>query len=367
MIMGQGMLQTVLAQEPAAEEAAESLKQTAEPSEQVAESSEQAAEPIFGQTVQAGSFAVTVPDEIIEISDIETGEKGIYFYEAISHETLGGFVGSILLYDNVKDYSYIPHYGRGGVIQYPDGSRLDIVLEYPSDVQFDVENPDSIDNYHKILEAFDGQIIQTITPLDDGVFIPQSEVDETAVYGEVLEKLKADLQERKDANALVEDGFSGHYADAYASGEEPLEVFGYGYVDLLGNGYPQLAILSVDSLEVYDLFAQADGEVLHLFSGSARDRYTLCGEDNGSIWAVKEELSGGADLTEIRFYSLDPGTMELYLQTEYLYDGQRNPENPYFVRYISDEEPENIPEEEWKERIGYFGEKVSPDMALLNS
>ncbi|MBQ1311857.1 MAG: hypothetical protein IIY55_08410, partial [Blautia sp.] len=174
---------------------------------------------------------------------------------------------------------------------------------------------------------------------------------------EVLKKLYKDLEERKDQAGLEEDGFSYMYAMTYTEEIDPLDDFGYTFVDLTGTGYPALAILRNDETPiVYDLFSQEDGNVKHIFSSAERDYFTLSGYEGTDFAAIHEHASGGADLTEDNMFVLDPLKNELNQQVSFLYDGRENAENPFAVSYYPFDTPENLTQEEWIQRMENFGQ-----------
>ena len=318
------------------------------------------------ETVSCDTFSVTVPADIAEIAEIVAKGSSISFYEKISHEKHGGFVGSIGAYENVEDYCSIPNFRRAGEIRFEDGHKLDLVVEYPSDVQFDVFNDESKENYNKIGDALRDQI-QTTIQAEGGTVVPQDETDYTAVYDEILAKLAEDLKEKKDQAALEADGFSYLYAYSYNGEADPLDTIGYCFVDLTGTGYPELAISSLDDGHIYDMYAQVNGKAFHLFSGAERDSYSFYGTEGYAPRGVREEASGGADISEISLYTLNPMTKELFLQETFIYDGQTDPDNPYAVRYAFDEEPEKLSEEDWNQRLGNFETIGMPELTPLSA
>ena len=312
--------------------------------------------PVPAQEVSNDSFTVTVPDEIAEICEVETNTDSISFYEPISHkEYHGGFVGDIRLFESVRDYGNLPNYRRGGQIDLPDGTKKDVVLELPSDVQFDVQNEESKENYGRISDALLSEIAASIVPAD-GVFTPQDEVDTTGIYADVLDKLRADLEEEADNETLDNDGFSYLYKYFYQE-EDPAGMIGYLYLDINCDGYDELLIGSVEENAIYDLFTQLDNEVIHVISGGERDIFTLMGA-NGDYHRIKETGSGGADLTNVIFYDLDPARAVLNRQVAFTYDGQKDAESAFSIEYGEEEDAETATEEEWNERISSFGEEM---------
>ncbi|MBR2259419.1 MAG: hypothetical protein IJ899_19215 [Blautia sp.] len=313
------------------------------------------------EVISCEAFTLTIPKEIADISDVVTTDNGISFYEKLSKERYGGFVCRVSTYQNEKDYAFIPNFRRGGEIELADGSRLDVVIEYPSDVQFDIENEESIKNQRLISQAFVDQILPTLAS-ENGTYIPQNEVDHTEIYNETLKKLCSDLKEKKDAQGLEEDGFSYMYCLNYDSDD----CFGYAFADLTGTGYPALVIMDEDgSGIVYDMFVQVDGEVRHVFSSAERDRLTLCGQEGYDPAVIREDASGGADISETSFYILDPVEKELLPQVTFIYDGTADQESPWRIRYSIDEEDEPVTEEEWNERIENYGMTYIPKLTPL--
>lgn len=321
-----------------------------------------------GTTISNEKISVEVPEEIQEICEIETGENRISFYEKIAHEAFGGgYVGGICLYENVTDYGDAPNYRRGGEIDYPDGSKLDIVLMLPSDVQYDLSDSDSTQNYHKIEKAFP-EIASGITALDDGTFVPQDQIDTTSIYDDVLDRLISDLNDRKDRDALEADGFSYVYAYSYdLEDRDVLDEIGYAFVDVNLDGYKELVIGSVESPFIYDMFAPVDGQAVHVFSGAERSSYALSGNSPENYMEICNQASGGAALSEITYSILMSNRSELTEQVRFIYDAAADEENPWFVNYGFDEENEPLSEDEWNQRMKNFGETLDPGFQPLSS
>ena len=318
--------------------------------------------PASAMEVKNDYFTVTVPDDIAAICDIETGSDTVTFFEKISHQDFGGgFTGTISLFESVRDYGNMPGYRRGGQIDLSDGSKLDVVLQLPTDVPYDIQSEESTNNFKLLSHSFLTDIASSIVPAD-GVFTPQDEIDTTGIYADILETLRKDVEKEADIETLEKDGFSGLYSYLYKE-EDPLSKIGYAYIDLNYDGYSELVLGMMDDPAIYDLYTQLDGEVIRVLCSKERDVYTLTGSEYG-YHSIKETASGGADLTHIVFYELDPAVAELYQQVTFIYDGQTNPEEPYSIEYLPGD-AETFSEEEWNERIGNFGEDLTPDYTPL--
>lgn len=111
------------------------------------------------------------------------------------------------------------------------------------------------------------------------------------------------------------------YGFSYALGQENFGVPGYRIADLDGDGTDEL--LLGEGNVVYDLYTVSDGSLLHVLSGWERNRYYLC--ENGEI--ANESSSGAAD-SAWEYYAFDG--LRLSLAEAVLYDGNRDPEHPWF-------------------------------------
>ncbi len=315
----------------------------------------------YAQEVGNNSFTVTVPEEIAAICDVEVSDDEVAFYESLSHSEYGGFVAGICLYESVKDYGNLPSFRRGGQIVAEDGSKQDVVLLFASDVQFDIENEESRENYSLISEAMEG-IAASMVPAQ-GVYTPQDEIDTTSIYADVLDTLRADVEKQAEPDVLDADGFSYLYHYLY-NDENPLSVIGYQYIDINLDGYSELCIGSLQDNAIYDLYTQQDGEVIHVFAGGERDIHTLVGDQYG-YHTIKEYASGGANLTSIFFCLLDPVLAGLDQEVTFIYDADTYPENPCRIVYFEGDEGEPVSEDEWNERMSYFGEDMQMEYTPL--
>ena len=113
------------------------------------------------------------------------------------------------------------------------------------------------------------------------------------------------------------------------------------------------------------MFVQVDGEVRHAFSSGERDRISLCGLEGDDPTVIREDASGGAEMSAINYYILDPVKKELVPQVSFIYDGMTDKENPWRIRYGADEESELITEEEWSKRSENYGMTYIPKLVPL--
>ena len=107
---------------------------------------------------------------------------------------------------------------------------------------------------------------------------------------------------------------------------------------------------------IYDLFSQERENVHDILSSEEGKRYVFKGDKEYLPYSICCTSSLNGEGSEKTFYIIEPTHDDLFMQVSFLYDKERDPDNPYFVLYMEDEEPEAILEEDWNQRISYFGE-----------
>lgn len=109
-------------------------------------------------------FTVEVPDTWegkyeYQIFNEEVYGYSLIFYEKESYHSMNaGHLMSISLYLNTEDYTYLPSYDLLGTLETGD-SIYNVLVEYPTDVQFEMEH---MDEYQYLSKDMD-DIIKTIT------------------------------------------------------------------------------------------------------------------------------------------------------------------------------------------------------------
>ena len=115
-------------------------------------------------------FTVEVPESWNGLYEYEIYEDdmgySLIFYEKDSHASMEvGYLMSISLYLESEDYSYLPSYEELGKLDTGD-NIYNVLVEYPSDVQFDEEN---VSKYQKLSDTMES-ILETITAKDGYVY-----------------------------------------------------------------------------------------------------------------------------------------------------------------------------------------------------
>lgn len=309
-------------------------------------------------------FDITLPEELEGTYLIESRRNGYIVLDKEANEAnFGGLAFAVYAYDNPKDYA-------GGmdmkVGEITDGDNVlyDIVIEYPSDVQYDyTKNTDGMPETYKALYEGAEDIVKTLKPKGDGEFKWGEGCDGEDMYSEVIEKYVTAIEEKWDSNKLEKEDMSPEYnAVNVATGGDAIDNVGYAYYDVNNDGIDELLIGEIAEGDlkgtIYDIYTMVDREPVHVLSGSARDRYYAL--EHGLI---VNERSNGADDTEWQSYDIEPNTTNLLPQLGVKMDGYENKDQPWFVNYGNEDEWENISEEdftEFKSRFEYVRFDFTP-------
>ena len=90
-------------------------------------------------------FSVTVPEDWAERIHTEITEERIRIYQKAAYESFGG--GHLCTISKVPDHTVYPSYELLGV---DEASGMFYIAEYPSDVQADVLNSESMAEYFEM-------------------------------------------------------------------------------------------------------------------------------------------------------------------------------------------------------------------------
>lgn len=149
---------------------------------------------------------------------------------------------------------------------------------------------------------------------------PSEAIDEMEYYESLIALYRQAITEKWNPGQCMENDLSimvGYVGDFVGE-------LGYALRDLNGDGINELMI--TDGENVYDLYTIIQDETtgaLHLFTASERIRYYLT-EDN---WIYRFG-SESAAVSYHTLYSLDG--LELTLLEGYMYDGETDPNNPWY-------------------------------------
>ena len=310
-------------------------------------------------------FEITMPEDLDGTYDVKSYKNGYAVYDKEAEDAgFGGYAFSVYAYENPSDYAGGMD-EKVGEIKDGDKTLYDIVVEYPSDVQYDYQKyTDKMpESYEKLYDGAE-DIVKTLDPLGEGDFEWGAGCKGEDLYGDVIEKFKTAMEEKWDSNKLEEEDMSPEYnAVTVAYGGDAMSKVGYAYMDLNNDGVEELMVGEIAEGDlkgtIYDIYTIVDRKPAHVVSGSARDRYYAL--EHGMIC---NEYSGGADLTGWQSYDIEPNTVNLLPQLGVKEDGYEDKDNPWFVNYgSSDEEWEKIDEKEFDEyrsRLTYVRPEFTP-------
>lgn len=109
--------------------------------------------------------------------DRNDGGYEVKFYEYADSESNGtGFLFSLVMFPNGTDYTLLPNHEKQGTITTANGT-YDLVLVYPSDVQYSEENTDLYDSMRSDIPSIVNSISAS-TASDAKVDVPSASVDD---------------------------------------------------------------------------------------------------------------------------------------------------------------------------------------------
>ncbi|MBR6328746.1 MAG: hypothetical protein IKR68_03770 [Lachnospiraceae bacterium] len=337
---------------PAQSEKAEPEKEEAKP-----EKAEETAPAAKSATTESCDlFSITLPEDMAGVYVVETDSNRISVFEKEAKDAgFGGFAFGVAAYKEPSEY-----YGgmdrKVGEFTASDGTLYDIVIDYPSDVQFDYEKyaEEVPVNYDRLYQGAE-DAVKTLAGADGkGSFVWGGGTKGEDLYQDVLEKFRTAIKEGWDANRLEAEDMSSMYYVISSSGEgNGADKIGYAYYDTNNDGIDELLVgeIAEDDWKgtVYDIYTMADRKPMHVVSGWDRNRYYAL-EDG----FIVNEYSGGADESGWNVFDIEPNTGRIMDQVDFKIDGYENKDKPWFISYDEGETWENVTEEEFEERMETF-------------
>ena len=308
-----------------------------------------------GETFSCGLFSVTVPGELAGTYEAETDGNVFRLYDSAEKEAgFGGAVFSLSAYAEPDEYAGWPGAEKVGELTAADGTLYDVVLTYPTEVQWDYTGEDPTkapEAYAALYDAAEG-IAEHLIPAEGGDYGFGAGCRGEGMYDEVLKKHISAIEEEWDANRLEEEEMSPMYCAIAADADSPGEVLdrvGYIYDDVDLDGIDELLIGEIAEGEwkgvIYDMYSMVNREPVHVVSGWDRNRYYVSG------CFLCNEFSGGAGLSGLRVYAPVANEGRLFPQVSFKYDAYGNEGEPWFVSFSTDDEEdeawESMPEDEW--------------------
>lgn len=317
--------------------------------------------PAFGASadsaVEANDlFSLSLPEALAGTYEVERDETGIRVYDKASREAdAGGYAFGVLACADPSEYGFTNN-KKVGELTAADGKLYDIVLDHPSDVQYDFTQGGVPEAYKRLYDAGE-KIVQDMQGVNGSVYTYGAGTKGADLYGDVLRSLTTAVAEKWEPDQLEKAGFSMMYYSIAAS--DGAGRIGYAYRDINLDGIDELLIGEIAEGDwkgiIYDVYTIADRKPVHVVSGWDRSRYFLSSEGVDLI----NEGSNSAFESIWTVYSLEHNSAELYPQIAYKLDAVKNEKQPWFIAYgsnFTEDAWENVTEEEWKQSKSNFEE-----------
>lgn len=286
-------------------------------------------------------FSIALPSDFKGSYEIETTNDRISVFDKEAKKAkFGGFAFGIKAYKNPADHANMPGGRKIGELTDNTGYLYDIVLKYPTDVQFDYTKSEEAPATYQKLYGY-GEVVK-INGVNGSRYFKNQGMKGEDLYKDILLKHQKAISEKWDSTKLEEENMSYMYHII------PKNNIGYAYFDLNADGIEELLIGEIAKGEwkgvIYDIYTMVDRKPSHVVSGGSRNRYFAC-----DYSFICNEYSSGANESGVRVYILEENKNTLFPQVSFKYDGYENPKSPYFISY-SDDKWENVTEKAYKER-----------------
>lgn len=302
-------------------------------------------------------FSVTIPSCMTGEFSKKVKKDCISIYHKQSERAgFGGFAFGIRAYKNPADHAEMPGARKIGELTDKKGRLYDIVLKYPTDVQFDYTKGEKAPESYKSLYDL-GEVVE-IKGVKGSAYHKNQGMKGEDLYKDILKKHIIAIKEKWDSNKLEKEQMS--YMYNVLSGKDTLNKIGYVYYDVNGDGIEELLIGEIAKGNwkgvVYDMYTMVNRKPQHVVSGGTRDRYFV----TNNVF-VANEYSSGALESGVNIYILIENSTELFPQVCFKYDGYKNRKKPWFLSYGNgkdDDRWENVSETVYKERKRVFDKYV---------
>lgn len=163
-----------------------------------------------------------------------------------------------------------------------------------------------------------------------------SEAQWDAVYARQIARYYTALSQKWDAHAYWDHGMSALAAYYYEG--TPLENVGFTFMDLDGNGTPELLIGAILCSDIdpllFEIWTVRNGEPVMLAQSGSHNRYYLQYAKEDDLWSVAYEAENGAANHAVYYLQLVDG--EFQVIQGIVFDAFANESAPWFMAYDLD-------------------------------
>lgn len=318
--------------------------------------------------VKNSLFSIELPAEAYKTFEAKrTKDKISIFHTESKKAGFGGFAFGIKAYKNPSDHANLPGGRKIGELKDKKGNLYDIVLKYPTDVQYDyTKGPEAPEGFKLLYNS--GETV-TIRGIKGSTYYENQGIKGKNLYEDILFKHYTAIKEKWDSTKLEKENMSYMYNVINSTDKNALNKIGYIYYDANDDGIDELLIGEIAKGEwkgiIYDIYTMVNRKPTHVVSGGARNRYYVC---DGTF--ICNEYSSGAQESGVRVYNLTENSTELFPQVNFKYDGYKNSKSPWFISYgdeSEDDKWENVTEKFYRERKKVFDKYERFDFIPFNS
>ena len=304
-------------------------------------------------TIRNNKISILLPEELKGLYKSKTKRNGIFIYDKASKDAgFGGYAFGIMAYKKPSEYAMMPGGRKIGEWESAIGSKYDIILSQPTDVQYDYTKGPKIPDSYRMLYSI-GEIVN-ITGTGRNKYFKNRGMKGEDLYNNILQKHITAIKEKWDSTKLEQENMSYMYNVLAETNNNVLDKIGYAYYDVNADGVDELFIgeIANDNWKgiVYDIYTMVNKKPAHVISGGSRNRFFACNDV-----FLCNEYSSGAGESGWLVYILVENSTELYPQIGFKYDSYENISRPWFISYdfLSDKWI-NVTESTFKERKSVF-------------
>lgn len=184
-------------------------------------------------------------------------------------------------------------------------------------------------------------------------------------YKEVLDMHFTAYKEKWEESQMVENSLS--LMASYAYSTDPLEDYGYAFLDADGDGSYELLFGLIEETEdyqkvIFEMYTLKDGKPVQVFCSEERNRYYVGCDENGEF-VITNCGSSGASETQWEYFTLKEGTLSTI--EKIIYSEEEDQENPWYME--KDGNKTNISQEEALEITeGYEKQQIFPEFTRMS-
>ncbi len=163
-----------------------------------------------GTIIKNKLFSVEIPKDLKGLYRTKTEKDKISVFDKASKKAgFGGFAFGIKAYKNPADHAVLPGSRKIGELTDKNGDLYDMVIKYPTDVQYDyTKGPKAPDSYKTLYDL--GKIVK-IRGIKGSTYFENQGMKGEDLYKDILKKHITAINEKWDSAKLEEENMSYMY------------------------------------------------------------------------------------------------------------------------------------------------------------